>query len=79
MRPPMRGEKIKASIFMIFVLISFYRGHTLRSMPDKYSPKPRIVVYLDPKEMAAAEKKAKAADHKNAHRWGTAVIRKALK
>jgi len=48
-------------------------------MPVKSTPKPRIVVYLEKSEMDIAEKKAKLADHKNAHRWGTAVIKKALK
>jgi len=41
-------------------------------------PKPRIVVYLETPEMERAQKAALSAGHKNAHRWGTAVIKKAL-
>lgn len=48
-------------------------------MSERTPNKPRIVVYLEKKEMDIAEKKAKAADHKNAHRWGTAIIKRALK
>ncbi len=46
-------------------------------MPKK-QPKPRIVVYLENQEMHKAVTRANQAGHKNAHRWGTAIIKKEL-
>lgn len=39
--------------------------------------KTRIIIYLDQKETKAAE--AKRGEHKNLHRWASAVVRRALK